>query len=88
MTSLPADMLGLYDRGRIAPGMATNLVIFDPDKIQDTATFAKPAAYPTGIDAVLVNGTVASRPRKEHRGKKWPGEVLFHASFMQQKAAQ
>lgn len=59
MTSLPADLMGLHDRGRIAPGMAADIVIFDPDKIQDTATYAKPAVYPTGIDMVLVNGTVA-----------------------------
>ena len=46
MTSLPADMLGLYDRGRIASEMAADIVIFDPDKIQDTATYAKPNVYP------------------------------------------
>ena len=34
MTSLPADMLGLYDRGRIAPGMAADIVIFDPDRFK------------------------------------------------------
>lgn len=76
MTSLPADLLGLYDRGRIAPGMAADLVIFDPDKIQDTATFAKPAVYPTGIDTVLVNGILAV----DHgRGTgEMAGEVLLH----------
>jgi N-acyl-D-amino-acid deacylase len=86
MTSLPADLLGLYDRGRIAPGMAADLVIFDPDKIQDTATFAKPAAYPTGIDAVLVNGTLAIDHEKSTG--EMAGEVLLHTSFMQQKAAR
>jgi N-acyl-D-aspartate/D-glutamate deacylase len=86
MTSLPADLLGLYDRGRIAPGMAADLVIFDPDKIQDTATFAKPAMYPTGIDMVLVNGTVAIDHGKS--SGKMSGEVLSHAGFMQQKASQ
>lgn len=59
MTSLPADLMGLYDRGRIALGMAADIVIFDPEKIQDSATYDKPAVYPTGIDMVLVNGTVA-----------------------------
>lgn len=76
MTSLPADMLGLYDRGRIAPGMAADIVIFDPDKIQDTATYAKPAVYPKGIDLVLVNGTVAV----DHGTStgELAGEVLLH----------
>lgn len=76
MTSLPANLLGLYDRGRIAPGMAADIVIFDPDKIQDTATFAKPAVYPTGIDAVLVNGTLAIDHGKSTG--EMVGEVLLH----------
>ena len=85
MTSLPADLLGLYDRGRIAPGMAADIVIFDPDKIQDTATYLKPAAYPTGIDMVLVNGTVAIDHGKS--AGKPSGEVLLH-SYLQAKQAQ
>jgi N-acyl-D-amino-acid deacylase len=59
MTSLPANRLKLFDRGRIAPGMAADLVVFDPDRIQDTATFSKPLAFPTGIGYVLVNGKIA-----------------------------
>ena len=45
--------------GRIAPGMAADLVLFDPDKVQDNATFEKPAQYSTGIDKVWVNGQLA-----------------------------
>lgn len=56
MTGEPANVLGLHDRGRIAPGMAADLVIFDPAKVQDVATFAKPLAYSVGIDYVVVNG--------------------------------
>lgn len=59
MTSLPADQLKLYERGRLAPGMAADLVIFDPATVQDTATYARPASYPTGIEYVIVNGKVA-----------------------------
>jgi N-acyl-D-aspartate/D-glutamate deacylase len=59
MTALAANRLSLYDRGRIAPGMAADLVIFDAARIQDTATFSKPLAFPEGISYVLVNGTVA-----------------------------
>ncbi|MGH9616777.1 MAG: N-acyl-D-amino-acid deacylase family protein [Acidobacteriaceae bacterium] len=77
MTSLPANLMGLYDRGRIAPGMAADIVIFDLDKIQDTATYAQPAVYPTGIDMVLVNGTVAV----DHGTStgELAGEVLAHS---------
>ena len=59
MTSLPANRLKLYDRGRIAPGMAADLVVFDPATIQDHATFEKPMVYSTGIDYVIVNGKIA-----------------------------
>jgi N-acyl-D-aspartate/D-glutamate deacylase len=59
MTSLPANRLKLYDRGRIAPGMAADLVVFDQSTIQDTATFTKPLSFPTGISYVLVNGKIA-----------------------------
>jgi N-acyl-D-amino-acid deacylase len=72
MTSLPANRLKLYDRGRIAPGMAADLVIFDPNTIQDTATFTKPLAFPTGISYVLVNGKIAidhGKPTGELAGK-------------------
>jgi N-acyl-D-aspartate/D-glutamate deacylase len=59
MTSLPANQLKLWNRGRIAPGMAADLVLFDPSKITDTATFAKPLSYAVGVDFVLVNGQLA-----------------------------
>jgi N-acyl-D-aspartate/D-glutamate deacylase len=56
MSSLAAHRLGLMDRGLIAPGMAADLLIFDPEAIQDEATFAEPMRFATGIDYVLVNG--------------------------------
>ncbi len=56
MTSLPANILRLRDRGRLAPGMKADLLIFDPDSIQDRATFEKPLQYATGIDYMFVNG--------------------------------
>lgn len=74
MTSLPANRLGLYDRGRIAPGMAADLVIFDPATIQDLATFQKPLLYPKGIDYVIVNGKVVVEG--ENWTKVMAGRVL------------
>jgi N-acyl-D-aspartate/D-glutamate deacylase len=59
MTSLPANILSLHNRGRIAPGMAADLVMFDPMKVQDRATYEKPLVYSTGIDLVVINGKIA-----------------------------
>jgi N-acyl-D-amino-acid deacylase len=59
MTSAPAQKLGLSNRGLLKNGFAADLVIFDFDKIKDTATFEDPLQYPTGIDTVIVNGKVA-----------------------------
>jgi N-acyl-D-amino-acid deacylase len=58
MTSLPASILGLADRGTIAPGQAADLVLFDPATVGDRATFEDPFQYPVGIDTVIVNGQV------------------------------
>jgi N-acyl-D-amino-acid deacylase len=59
MTALPASMLGLADRGRIAPGMKADLVVFDPATVTDRATIKEPTAPPVGIAYVVVNGQVA-----------------------------
>lgn len=61
MTSLPADILHLQDRGRIAPGYAADLVLFDPAVIIDTATYQDPRRAPIGIDSVVVNGVPVVR---------------------------
>ena len=58
MTGLPADRLGLTDRGRIAEGRRADIVIFDPGTVRDRATFAQPHQYPEGIPYVIVNGAV------------------------------
>jgi N-acyl-D-aspartate/D-glutamate deacylase len=74
MTSLPANRLGLGDRGRIAPGMAADLVLFDPDRIRDTATFTDPLRFAEGVDYLLVNGEpVIDAGRLTDRK---PGQVL------------
>jgi N-acyl-D-amino-acid deacylase len=58
MTSLPADNLGLADRGRIAEGAFADIVVFDPASYVDHATFADPHRYATGVRHVVVNGRV------------------------------
>jgi len=59
MTGLPAGVFGLAGRGTLAEGACADLVLFDPTRVVDTATFAAPHAYPAGIDLVVVNGRVA-----------------------------
>ena len=59
MTSLPANQLKLWNRGRIAPGFAADVAVFDPAKVVDTATFEKPLSYAVGMEYVVVNGQLA-----------------------------
>jgi N-acyl-D-aspartate/D-glutamate deacylase len=59
MTSLPANQLKLRNRGRIALGMAADVVVFDPARVADTATFEKPLSYSIGMEYVLINGQLA-----------------------------
>ena len=61
MTALPASRVHLADRGRIAKGLAGDLVVFDAARIADTATYEQPFSYPVGITAVIVNGAIALR---------------------------
>ena len=59
MTSMPAERAGLRDRGRVEPGFAADLVLFDAERVADRATFDDPQRYPTGIEHVFVNGELA-----------------------------
>jgi len=59
MTSLPANQLRLFNRGRIGIGMAADLIVFDPKLVRDTATFEKPMSYAIGMKYVMVNGQLA-----------------------------
>ena len=69
---MPAGRLGLTDRERIAEGMIADIVIFDPEKVIDKATFENPHQYPPGIDHVLVNSNLAVDAGKftDQRGGK------------------
>ena len=59
ITAEPARRLGLTDRGMLAPGLAADLVVFDPGTIGNRATEADPAARPSGVERVMVNGAWA-----------------------------
>lgn len=67
MTSLPASRIGLKDRGLLIPGYCADIVVFDPAKVIDKATFTDPHCYPEGISHVWVNGEHTIR-NGEHTG--------------------
>ncbi len=70
MSAFPCSRVGLTDRGRLAVGLAADVVVFDPAKVADTATYEQPFQYPVGIQTVLVNGTVALHDgKREGEGK-------------------
>jgi N-acyl-D-amino-acid deacylase len=69
MTSLPAQKFGLTDRGLLRPGYAADIVVFDPVKVSDRATFEKPHQYPDGIPYVVVNGKLVV-DQGRHTGTK------------------
>ena len=75
LTALPAENLGLADRGRLRAGYLADVVVFDPGKIQDHATYAQPHQYSTGVEHVLVNG-VQVLADGEHTGAK-PGRAVW-----------
>jgi len=74
MTMLPATYLGMTSRGRLAPGMYADIVVFDPETVADQATYVEPRRYPRGIPHVFVRG-VAVVENGEHTGAR-PGHVL------------
>jgi dihydroorotase/N-acyl-D-amino-acid deacylase len=59
MTAMPAERIGLRERGQVRVGWFADLVVLDPDVVIDRGTFQDPHQYPAGIDWVLVNGRVA-----------------------------
>jgi N-acyl-D-aspartate/D-glutamate deacylase/CubicO group peptidase (beta-lactamase class C family) len=74
MTSLPASILGLKDRGLLKAGFAADVVLFDAARVKATNSFEKPKSYVEGVPYVLVNGVVVI-DNGQHTGAK-PGKAL------------
>jgi N-acyl-D-aspartate/D-glutamate deacylase len=79
MTSLPAQILGLTDRGQIHEGYHADVVLFDPAQVRETNSYQKPKSYPDGIPYVLVNGVVVIDQGK-HTGAR-PGKVIYGKGY-------
>jgi len=80
MTSLPAQILGLRDRGQIREGFAADLAIFDPAAVRETNSFEQPKSYPVGIPYTVVNGVVVI-DGGTHTGAR-PGRPLLGRAFL------
>jgi N-acyl-D-amino-acid deacylase len=74
LTSLPAENLKLDHRGHLKEGFFADIIAFDPAGIADRATYDRPHQYATGVETLLVNGTLVI-DRGEHTGAK-PGRAL------------
>jgi N-acyl-D-amino-acid deacylase len=81
LSSLPANVLSLTDRGRLKAGAFADIVIFDPKTFQDHATYVKPMQYATGVTDVIINGKLALKDGEPTgvatgrvlRGRAWTG---------------
>lgn len=75
MTSFPAQRLGVADRGLLRPGLKADLVIFDPARVRDVATFERPHQYAEGFSHVVANGQVIFEGGAMTAAR--PGVVLY-----------
>ncbi len=81
LSGLPAAKLALKDRGVLKVGHYADVVVFDPEAVQDHATYTKPHQYATGVSEVIVNGVSAlsdgeptgAMPGRFVRGRAWTG---------------
>jgi N-acyl-D-aspartate/D-glutamate deacylase len=74
MTSFPAQRLSLTDRGLIREGMWADIVIFNPNKIIDKATYDQPHQFSEGINHVIVNGNIVVE--NEQQNDNIAGKIL------------
>lgn len=79
LTTLPATNLKIKKRGALTQGHYADVVLFDPEEIQDQATFEKPHQYATGMVHVFVNGTQVLK-EGEHTGA-FPGRVVHGPGY-------
>jgi N-acyl-D-amino-acid deacylase len=79
MTSANTAKIHIYDRGLLRPGQWADVTVFDPNTIIDNATFEKPHQFATGVEYVVVNGTVVL-DKGQHNGKR-PGKILYGQGF-------
>jgi N-acyl-D-amino-acid deacylase len=86
ITSFPAQVRKLDHRGQLKEGYFADIAIFDPQEIQDHATFEKPQQYATGMVHVLVNGTPVLRDG-EHTGAK-PGQFVRGPGYHPEKSSK
>ncbi|WP_441001359.1 N-acyl-D-amino-acid deacylase family protein [Fodinibius sp. SL11] len=77
MTTLPAQVFDLWDRGQIRKGAKADIAIFDPQKLKDNATFQDPHQLSEGIEYVLVNGNIALD--RDNLSSERSGRVLHHS---------
>ncbi len=75
MTSISAERMGLRDRGRVAVGLAADLVVFDPQRVGDRTTRRHPSESPSGIELVTLNGQIVVRNGRCDRDSR-AGRVL------------
>jgi len=85
MTSQPARIIGLQDRGIIREGLAADLVLFDPERILDQATFENPCQYSLGVETVIAGGQIVVHKGEVYR--KPAGKVLRRSYVLPPAAA-
>ncbi|MBI2913205.1 MAG: D-aminoacylase [Chloroflexi bacterium] len=74
MSGLPARRFGLRERGELREGWFADIVVFDPERVTDRATYEEPRQYPQGIEYVIVNGEVAAERGRQTNARA--GRVL------------
>ena len=79
LTGFPADNLGIKNRGYLKPGFFADVVIFDPELIEDKATFEEPLQFAVGVEDVFVNG-IQVLSESNHTGK-FPGRFVKGAGY-------
>ena len=74
MTSIPAQRMGLLDRGLLRPGLQADITVFDPETVLDRENYGDPHAFPSGIEHVMVNGQWVVEDGEQTASR--PGQVL------------